>query len=81
MASEYTKMTGDMEPLDHFAFNRAMPEILDIQGSPTEWTSTQEEIDAKQESRQKAAQQQQLVDAAPALASVAKANPQGMPGK
>jgi hypothetical protein len=34
-AAEYAKMTQDMEPLDHFDFDAAMPEILDINGAPT----------------------------------------------
>ena len=71
-ASEYAKMTGDLEPLDHFNFDVAMPEILDIHGAPVSWTRTMEEIEAKREGRAAAVEQQQQVDAAPAMASVAK---------
>ena len=72
IASEYTKMTGDPEPLDHFNFDRAMPPILDIHGAPVEWTSTLEEIKAKREGRAAAVEKQQQAEQAPAMASVAK---------
>jgi hypothetical protein len=71
-AAEYTKMTGDPTPLDHFAFDRAMPEVLDISGAPVDWTRTPEEIEALRAGRAQQQQVQQLVDVAPALASVAK---------
>ena len=71
-AAEYTKMTGDLEPLDWFDFDAAMPEYLDIQGAPVAWTRTKEGVDAKRAERAKAQQAQQMVDAAPAMASVAK---------
>jgi hypothetical protein len=71
-AAEYTKMTGDPTPLDHFAFDRAMPEVLDISGAPVDWTRTPDEIEALRAGRAQQQQVQQLVDVAPALASVAK---------
>lgn len=70
-ASEYAKMTGDVEPLDHFNFDVATPEILDIRGAPVAWTRSLDEVQARREARQQAQQQQQLLEAAPALASVA----------
>lgn len=70
-ASEYAKMTQDMEPLDHFNFDVALPEILDIQGAPVAWTRSIEEIQARRDARQKAMEQQQMIEAAPAMASVA----------
>lgn len=72
IAAEYAKMTGDPSPLDYFAFDRAMPDVLDINGSPTAWTSTDEEVAAKREARAKQAEQQAMLQAAPAMASVAK---------
>lgn len=72
-AAEFTKMTGDPRPLDWFAIDRAMPEIQDIQGAPVDWTSTLEEVEALRASRAQAQQVQQLVDVAPALASVSNA--------
>ena len=78
VASEYSKMTGDMEPLDHFNFDQAIPEILDIHGAPVAWTRSLEDIESRRQGRSQAQQSQQLVEAAPALASVAaKAAPKG----
>lgn len=74
-AAEYTKMTGDPEPLDHFDFDAAMPDILDINGAPTSWTRTIDAIQARRDSRAQQAQTQQMVDAAPAAASVMKSMP------
>ncbi len=74
-AGEYAKMTGDLTPLDHFNFDVAMPEILDIHGAPISWTRSMEDIEALREGRAKQQEQQQLIEAAPALASVAKAAP------
>ena len=71
-AAEYAKMTGDPSPLDWFNFDSAMPELMDIDGSPTAWTATQEDVDAKRQQRAQQAQQQQMIDAAPAMASLVK---------
>lgn len=75
-AAEYAKMTGDISPLDHFNFDRAMPEILDINGAPVAWTSSEEEVAAKRQGRAQAAQQQQMIEAAPAMAGLMKAGGQ-----
>jgi hypothetical protein len=74
-AAEYTKMTGDPAPLDHFNFDRAMPGILDINGAPVAWTSSEEEVMAKRQARAKAQQQQAAAEAAPAVAGLMKAAP------
>jgi len=78
-AGEYAKMTGDLEPLDWFDFDTSTPEILDIFGAPARWVRSEEEVMARREGRAQAAQQQQMVDAAPSMAAVAKAMPKGMP--
>jgi hypothetical protein len=74
-AAEYAKMTGDIAPLDHFNFDRAMPEIMDISGAPAEWTSSAEEIMARRQSRAQQAKEQQAIEAAPAVAGLMKATP------
>jgi hypothetical protein len=74
-AAEYAKMTGDVEPLDHFNFDEAMPAILDINGSPVAWTRSIEEIQERRGARAQQAEQQMMIDAAPAMAGVAKALP------
>ena len=72
MSANYAKMTGDVEALDWFNFDVAVPEILDIQGAPTAWTRSIEEVQERREARSQAAQMQQMVDAAPAAASLMK---------
>ena len=71
-AANYAKITGDLEPLDHFNFDVATPAILDIQGAPTTWTRSEDEVAARREARQKAVAEQQMIDAAPAVAGIAK---------
>lgn len=74
-AAEYAKMTGDVEPLDFFNFDAAMPAILDINGAPIAWTRSEEEVAARREGRAQQAQQQKMVEAAPALAGLMKTAP------
>ena len=76
MAGNYVKNTMDPAPLDWFNFDVAMPEILDIQGAPTSWTRSIEEVEALRSDRAKQQEQQQMIDAAPAVAGIAKAMPQ-----
>lgn len=71
-AAEYAKATGDIEPLDYFNFDVATPQIIDIAGAPTSWTRSDEEVQARRAERSKAAQTQQMIDGAPAMASVMK---------
>lgn len=78
-AAEYAKSTGDPEPLDFFDFDVAMPEILDINGAPTAWTRTIEDVQARRDQRSQAQQTQQMVAAAPAAASVMKSMPAAKP--
>jgi hypothetical protein len=80
-AAEYAKMTGDVEPLDYFNFDTAMPAIQDIMGAPVEWTRAEDEVAERRAQRAEQAQTQQTIEAAPALASVMKASPaiQGKP--
>jgi hypothetical protein len=78
-AAEYTKMTGDPEPLDHFDFDRAMPELLDIHGAPVAWTRSEDDVAARRAQRAEQAEQQTMVEAVPAMAALAKTAPQGKP--
>lgn len=74
-ASEYTKMTGDATPLDHFNFDQVMPDLLDINGAPVSWTSTEDQIAEKRKARQAQAEQEQMANAAPGMAQMLKAAP------
>ena len=75
VAANYAKNTQDISPLDWFNFDNAMPEILDIHGAPTSWTRSLEEVLAAREQRAEQLQQQQMVEAAPAIAGMMKNNP------
>lgn len=72
-AMEYVAATQDPSPLDHFNFDEATPDILDISGAPTRWISTKEQIAAKRQQRAQQAQAQMAIEAAPAAAGLAKA--------
>jgi len=74
-AANYAKMTGDVEPLDWYNFDIALPEINDIQGAPTAWTRTLEEVEERRAGRAEQAQQQQMIEAAPAVAGLVKSMP------
>ena len=74
-AAEYAKMTGDVEPLDFFNFDRAMPEILDIHGAPIAWTRSLEEVMGRRQGRAEQAETQQMIEALPAAAGLMKAAP------
>ena len=75
VASNYAKNTGDPRPLDWLNFDAALPEIADIEGVPVPWTSTEEEVQAMRDQRAQAQEKQQMIDAAPAMASVMKTVP------
>ena len=63
--------TQDPTPLRRFNFERAIPEIARIQAVPEGWLKTDDEMVADADKNEAAQGQQQLVDAAPALASIA----------
>lgn len=64
--------TGNPEPLDWFDFDTAVPAIQEIHGAPTEWTTTMEQVQQVRAQRAQEAQEQKAIDAAPAVASLAK---------
>lgn len=72
-AVSVVNVTQDPSILDIFAFDRALPEIADIQGMPTRWTSTPDELDMKRKQRAKAQQQAAAIQAMPAQAAMMKA--------
>ena len=65
-------ITQDPSPLDHINFDEAVPAIMDIQAVPTRWQNSVEKVKEIRDGRMKARADQQMVDAAPAMASVAK---------
>jgi len=75
VASEFAVQTQDPSAIDWFDIDSAMPEILDINSVPVAWTRTLQDVQQIRSARQQQVQQQQLVNAAPSLAAVAKAAP------
>lgn len=61
----------DPAPLRRFNFDKAIPEIARIQGVPTDWMKTDDEMAEDEGQQQQAQRAQQLTDSAPALASIA----------
>lgn len=60
-------------PLDHFNWDVITPEIAAIHGVPARWMNSMEEIKAMRKGRQQAAEQQQMIDAAPGAAAMSNA--------
>lgn len=65
--------TQDPSPLDNFDFDIISKEIADIQAVPESWMASPEMVKAKKDQRQKAMDQQQEIQAAPAAAAMMKA--------
>lgn len=64
-------ITQDMSPVDNFDFDVIVPDLAEINAVPRRWMRSEEDKQKIREGRAQAQQQQQLVDAAPALASLA----------
>lgn len=81
MAMQVAQATGDPSKLDAFDFDTAIPEIADRLSSPARWMNDAKKIAALRQAREAQAQQAQLMQNAPALASAAKtASEMGMGG-
>lgn len=73
-SKEIVNVTQDLSALDWANFDRAMPEVASIQGSPERWTSTDREIAAKRQSRAQQQQAEQQIKALPNIAAMKKAD-------
>jgi hypothetical protein len=73
MAKEIVAITGDPEPLDQFAFTRAIPGIAWTQAVPESWMATDQEKKDTANARAKQQQIEQEIKAAPAKAAMIKA--------
>lgn len=65
-------ITQDPSPLDHIDWDQATPAVLDIQAVPVKWQRSMDQVLAIRNGRAEQQQQQQMIDAAPALSAVAK---------
>ena len=72
-------VTGDPSPMDHYDWDTIVPEVAEIQGVPTRWMRSPEDIEAIRQGRQKAAQTQEQIQAAPAAAALIKADATAQP--
>jgi hypothetical protein len=68
---EVATATGDPSIMDHYNLDVAIPELAEHRSVPTRWMATPDQVEAKRASRAEAAQQQQMVEAAPAVADIA----------
>ncbi len=71
MAINIAANTQDPEPLDHFEWDTAIPEMSVYMNVPTNWMASPEKVAEKRDRRQKQQEMEQAVKAAPAMASVA----------
>lgn len=79
-AMQIASNAGRPEVLDHFNWDVIIPEISSIQGVPTKWMKSAQDIAQARRARAEAAQRQQQIEAAPGQAAmmnaVAKASKQ-----
>lgn len=73
-ALNVVNVTQNMEPLDHFDWDAIIPELSEINAVPARWMKSPEMVAQIRQGRQEAAQQQQLVQAAPGAAALIKAD-------
>lgn len=72
LATNIVNATQDQSAFDHYDFDTAIPEITDIMGAPTRWTSTPEAIEQKRGARQQQTQESELLKNAAPLAGALK---------
>lgn len=72
-ATEIANVTQDPSVFDIFELDTALRDTAIVQSTPERYLASPEQIAAKRAARAQAHQQQQLVDAAPAIASTLKA--------
>lgn len=69
LALNTAQATQDFEPLDHFNFDTAIPEIADTLAVPARWMNAPDQVEARRAQRAEQLQQQQLLQNAAGLAS------------
>lgn len=66
------EVTQDPAPLDHFDWDTIVPEMSDLQAVPVRWRNSLQKVEEIRKGRAQQAQQQQMIEAAPALSNIAK---------
>mgnify|MGYP000916115890 CR=1 FL=1 len=72
-ASEIASVTQNPEPLDHFDWDKIVPELSDISAVPARWMRDQNVVEAIRKGRTDGAAAQNLVNALPGAAAMTKA--------
>jgi hypothetical protein len=72
-ASEIAANTQNPAPMDFFNLDVMIPDLAEAQGMPASWMNSQEQVDALREDRSQQQAQQQMIEAAPSMASMMKA--------
>lgn len=71
-AAEIVNVTQDPSVMDNFDFDVIVPELGEINAMPARFMSSPDSVAKKRQGRQQSADTQQMIDAAPAAASVVK---------
>ncbi len=71
---QVVNITQNPEPLDHFNWDRIIPDVSDIQGVPFKWMSSLDEVSKIRNQRAQDKQHAQMTQAAPAAAALISAN-------
>lgn len=72
-ALNVVNVSQNLEPLDHFDWDKIIPEIADIQGVPTKWMRDPKIIAEMRAHRQSQQETQEMIQAGPAAAAMTKA--------
>jgi hypothetical protein len=73
LAMAYAEKSGDASVLHHFDMDEAIPEVADIQGTPTRWIRAADEVARRRAADREQMQDQQMIEAAPAMTGAMKA--------
>lgn len=65
--------TGDPEPLDYYDWDKIVPEVNQVNGTPEGWMRSKENVAARRAARAEQAEQQQLMEGAKPAAELIKA--------
>lgn len=66
-------VTQNPEPLDHFNWDKIIPEVAEIQAVPIRWLKSKDEVQTDRDKRSQQQQQQQAVNSLPGVAAMTKA--------
>lgn len=73
-AAEISANSQDPAPMDHFNFDEIIPYLAEVNAMPAKFLNDIKAVGAKRQGRQEQQETQQLIDAAPSMASMMKAD-------